>query len=311
MVEYSKINCKLTNVELNKLKKSVKSNEGATLRLGIKNFNKDELPHELLLTTRQNTKLCNAINNNLATDIKLSKAQIKKLIQSGGFLGKLLSKLVGPLMKVAMPLAKNVLAPLGLKAAMSAIDGSIQKKIHGSGVKLIIEQEDMNDIMKTIEALKNPGILLKGVSKTIENETKGQRGRFLSMLLGTLGASLLGNSLTGGKGIMRADEGIGEGSKGEGSKKKNLNSLLPFHPLKNIEISEYYKNEPRFNGVYSRNNLPNEIKKGAYVINLDEHENTGTHWVSLFVKTNEAIYFYSFGIEHIPKEINKLYVLKN
>ena len=311
MVEYSKINCKLTNVELNKLKKSVKSNEGATLRLGIKNFNKDELPHELLLTTRQNTKLCNAINNNLATDIKLSKAQIKKLIQSGGFLGKLLSKLVGPLMKVAMPLAKNVLAPLGLKAAMSAIDGSIQKKIHGSGVKLIIEQEDMNDIMKTIEALKNPGILLKGVSKTIENETKGQRGRFLSMLLGTLGATLLGNSLTGGKGIMRADEGIGEGSKGEGSKKKNLNSLLPFHPLKNIEISEYYKNEPRFNGVYSRNNLPNEIKKGAYVINLDEHENTGTHWVSLFVKTNEAIYFYSFGIEHIPKEINKLYVLKN
>ena len=311
MVEYSKINCKLTNVELNKLKKSVKSNEGATLRLGIKNFNKDELPHELLLTTRQNTKLFNAINNNLATDIKLSKAQIKKLIQSGGFLGKLLSKLVGPLMKVAMPLAKNVLAPLGLKAAMSAIDGSIQKKIHGSGVKLIIEQEDMNDIMKTIEALKNPGILLKGVSKTIENETKGQRGRFLSMLLGTLGASLLGNSLTGGKGIMRADEGIGEGSKGEGSKKKNLNSLLPFHPLKNIEISEYYKNEPRFNGAYSRNNLPNEIKKGAYVINLDEHENTGTHWVSLFVKTNEAIYFYSFGIEHIPKEINKLYVLKN
>ena len=109
MVEYSKINCKLTNMQLNELKKAVKSNEGATLRLGIKNFNKDELPHELLLTTRQNTKLRNAINNNLATDIKLSKAQIKKLIQPGGFLGKILSKLAGPLMKVAMPLAKNVL----------------------------------------------------------------------------------------------------------------------------------------------------------------------------------------------------------
>ena len=79
MVEYSKINCKLTNVQLTKLKKSVKSNEGATLRLGIKNFNKDELPHELLLTTRQNTKLRNAINNSLTTDIKLSKAQIKKI----------------------------------------------------------------------------------------------------------------------------------------------------------------------------------------------------------------------------------------
>ena len=115
-----------------------------------------------LLITRQSTKLRNAINNNnLSTDIKLSKTQIRKLIQSGGFLGKLLSKLAGPLMKVAMSLAKNVLAPLGLTAAMSAIDGSIQKKIHGSGatkgagIKLIIEQEDMNDIIKIIEALEN------------------------------------------------------------------------------------------------------------------------------------------------------------
>ena len=153
MVEYSKINCKLTNVQLNKFKKAVKSNEGATLRLGIKNLNKDELPHEVLLTTRQNSKLRNAINNNSATDIKSSKAQIKKLIQSGGFLGKLLSKLTGPLMKVPLPLAKNVLAPIGLKVAMSATDGSIQKKIHGSGVKLTIEEEDMKDIMKIIEAL--------------------------------------------------------------------------------------------------------------------------------------------------------------
>ena len=181
----------------------------------------------MLLTTRQNTKLRNAINNaindinnNLETDIKLSKAQIKKLIQSGGFLGKLLSKLAGPLMKVAMPLAKNVLVPLGLTAAISAIGGSIQKKIHGSGIKLIIEQEDMNDIMKIIEALENSGILLKGVSKTIENETKEQRGGFLSMLLGTLGASLLGNLLTGGKGIMRVGNGIVRAGEGSGSKKK-------------------------------------------------------------------------------------------
>ena len=209
MVEYSKINCKLTNIQLNKLKKAVKSNEGATLRLGIKNFNKDELPHELFLTTRQNIKLRNAINNNLATDIKLHKAQTKKLIKSGGFLGKL-----------ALPLAKNVLAPLGLTAAMSAIDESIQKKIHGSGIKLIIEEEDMNDIMKIIEALENSGILLKGVSKTIKNETKEQRGGFLSMLLGTLGASLLGNLLTGEKGMMRVGDGIVRGGEGSGSKKK-------------------------------------------------------------------------------------------
>ena len=207
MVEYNKVDCKLTNVQLNKFKKAVKSNEGVTLRLGIRNFNKDERPDELLLTARQNTKLRNAVNNNSAADIKLSKTQIKKIIQSGGFLGKLLSKLAGPLMKVAMPSAKNVLAPLGLTAAMPAIDGSMQKKVHGSGVKLIIEQEDMKDIMKIIKALENSGILLKGVSKTIKNETKEQRGGFLSMLLGTLGASLLGNLLSGGKGIMRAGKG--------------------------------------------------------------------------------------------------------
>ena len=292
MVEYSKINCKLTNVQLNKLKKAVKSNEGLTLRLSTKNFNKDEVPHELLLTTRQNTKLRNA--------------QIKKLMQSGGFLGKLLSKLAGPLTKVAMPLAKNVLAPLGLTAAMSAIDGSIQKKIHGSGIKLIIEEEDMQDIIKIIKELENSDILLKGVSKTIENEIKEQRGGFLSMLLGTLEASLLGNLLTG-KGIIRAGEGKGIVRAGKGSKKKKnkLNLLLPFHPLTNTEISEYYSNEPRFNGVYSRDNLPKITKKGAYVINLDEYENTGTHWIALFVKTSEVIYFDSLGIEHIPKEINK------
>ena len=118
-------------------------------------------------------------------------------------------------MKVAMPLAKNVLAPLGLTAAMSAIDGSIQKKIHGSGAKLIIE-EDMQDITKIIKELENSEILLKGVSKTIENEIKEQRRGFLSMLLGTLGASLLGNLLTG-NGIMRAGDGIVRA----GEKKKN------------------------------------------------------------------------------------------
>ena len=91
-------------------------------------------------------------------------------------------------------------------------------------MKLIIEQEGMNDIMKIIEALENSGILLKGVTKTIENETKEQKEGFLGILLGTLGASLLGNLLTGGKGIMRAGDGIvraGDGivRAGEGSKK--------------------------------------------------------------------------------------------
>ena len=99
MVEYTKIDCKLTNIQLSKLKKTVKDGSELVLRLGAKNFNKDELPHELFLTTRHSTKLRNAINNNMSTDIKFSKAQLKKLIQSGGILEKLLSKIAGPLMK--------------------------------------------------------------------------------------------------------------------------------------------------------------------------------------------------------------------
>ena len=143
----------------------------------------------------------------MSTDLKLSKAQISKIIHSGGFLGSLLSKLAGPLMKVAIPLAKNVLAPLGITAAASAIDAGIQKKIHGSGTTtLIISNEEMNDIIKIVQALEDSNILLKGVTKSIKNETKKQKGGFLSILLDTLGASLLGNVLAG-KRLVRAGSG--------------------------------------------------------------------------------------------------------
>ena len=113
---------------MKKLKTAAKDKTGTSLRMNFKMFAEDDLPHELLLTTRQKTKLRNAFNNNMSTDLKLSKAQISKIIQSGGFLGSLLSKLAGPLMKVAIPLAKNVLAPLEITAAASAIDAGIQKK---------------------------------------------------------------------------------------------------------------------------------------------------------------------------------------
>ena len=95
------------------------------------NFN-----HKLLLTDGQVANIRKAFANNLSTDVKFSKTQLLKM--SGGFLGNLLSKLAGPLMKVAIPLAKNVLAPLGLTAAMSAIDGSIKKKMLGSGTTTLI-----------------------------------------------------------------------------------------------------------------------------------------------------------------------------
>ena len=130
MVEYSKVNVKLSDTQLKKLKTAVKDKTGTTLRISLKMFHGNDLPHELLLTTRQKPKLRNAINNNMSTDLKLSKAQISKIIQSAGFLRSLLSKLAGLLMKVAVPLAKNILAPLGITAAASAIHAAIQKKIH-------------------------------------------------------------------------------------------------------------------------------------------------------------------------------------
>ena len=147
-------------MQLKKLKSAVKNKTGTTLRMSLKILDRNDLPHELLLTTRQKTKLRNAFNNNMSTDIKLSKAQISKIIQSGGFLGSLLSKLAGPLMKVAIPLAKNILAPLGIAAAASAIDAGIQKKIHGSGsTTSIISNEEINDIMKIVQALEDSKIL--------------------------------------------------------------------------------------------------------------------------------------------------------
>ena len=127
MVEYSKVNVKLSDTQLKKLKISVKNKTGITLRMSLKIFNGNDLPHELLLTTIQETKLRNALNKNMSTDLKLSKAQISKIIQSGGFLGSLINKLAGPLMKVATPLAKNALAALGMPAVASAIDTGIQK----------------------------------------------------------------------------------------------------------------------------------------------------------------------------------------
>ena len=128
MVEYNKLNVKLSDIQLKKLKIVVKNKTRTTLRIGFKMFNGNNLSHELLLTTRQKIKLRNAFNNNMSTDWKLSKAQISKIVQSGGFLGSLLSNLAGQLMKIAVPLEQNVLAPFGITAAASAIDGGIQKK---------------------------------------------------------------------------------------------------------------------------------------------------------------------------------------
>ena len=181
-------------------------------------------PHELLLTNRQVANIRKAFAKNTSIDIKLLKTQLTKMIQSGGFLGNLLGKLAGPLMKVAMPLAKNVLVPLRLTAAMSAIDGIIKKKMLGSGaITLTISNDEMDAILKIVKSLENSGVLLKEVSEIIHHEAKEQRGGFLGMLLGTLGASLLGDVLSkglSGKGVIRAGEGTIRA--GCGSKRPSL-----------------------------------------------------------------------------------------
>ena len=215
MTQYNSLNVKLSNSQLNKLKSSIKNVTDVVLRISSNMVGDSNdytnFPHELLLTNRQVANIRKAFTNHSSTDIKLSKTQLSKMIQSGGFLGKLLGKLARPLMKVAMSLAKNVLAPLGLSAAMSAIDGSIKKKMLGSGTTtLIISNDEMDDILKIVKSLEDSNVLLKGVSETIQHEAKEQRGGFFSMLLGTLGASLLGDIFSkglSGKGVIRAGYG--------------------------------------------------------------------------------------------------------
>ena len=207
MTQYNSLNVKLSNSQLNKLKSAIKNETEVVLRLSSKIIgdNESNFPHELLLTDRQVANIRKAFTNNSSTDIKLSKTQLSKMIQSGGFLGRLL----GPLLKIGLPLIKNiikplaksVLIPLGLTAAASAADVGIHKKILGSGhdntAILIISNDELENIIKIVKYLEDFGLLLEGVIETVQNEVTKQKGGFLSMSLGTLGASLLGKPLTG------------------------------------------------------------------------------------------------------------------
>ena len=228
MTQYNSLNVKLTNSQLKKLKSSIKNETDVVLRIssnmvGDSNDNTN-FPHELLLSNRQFANIRKAFANHSSIDIKLSKTQLSKMIQSGEFLGKLLGPLLKtelPLMKsVIKPSAKSVLIPLGLTAAASAADAGIHKKILGSGhnnTTLIISNDEMDDILKIVKSLENSDLLLKGVSETIQHESQEQRGGFLSMLLGTLGASLLCDILSkglSGKGVIRAGEGTIRAGKG-------------------------------------------------------------------------------------------------
>ena len=238
MTQYNRVNVKLSTSQLNELKSAIKNENDVVIRLSLNMIgdsnDKGNFPHELLLTNRQVSSIRKAFANNSSVGIKFSKAQLSKMIQSGGVLGKLLGPLLKtglPLMKsVIIPLAKSVLTPLGLTEAASAADAGIHKKILGSGnkTKLIMSNKDMDDLIKIVKSLGDSGLLLKGITESVQNEIKEQKGGFVSILLVTLGASLSGNLLIGkgafharkrvnkkGKEIHRAGEGIvraGEGN---------------------------------------------------------------------------------------------------
>ena len=206
MTHCNRVNVKLSNSQLNKFKSAIKNETEVVLRLSSNMIcdNEVNFPRKLLLTNRQVSNLRKAFPNHLSADIKWSKTQLSQMIQLGGFLGRLL----GPLLKEGLPLIKNiikilakiVLTPLGLTAAASAADIEIHKKMLGSGhnnTVLIISNDEIRDIIKIIKSLEDSGLLLKGITKTVQNEVKEQKGGSLSALLCTLGASLLGNLLAG------------------------------------------------------------------------------------------------------------------
>ena len=204
MTQYNTLNVKLSNSQLNKLKSAITNGTEVTLNL-IGSFNdKTNFLHESLLTNTQVSKICKAFANGSSANIKFSKMQLSKIVQSGGFSCRLLE----PLLKTGLPLKGNLFKPLGLTAAATATDAAIQKRIYGSGTTTLISlNEEMEDILKTVNSHEESGLLIKGISETIKNErTKEQKKEFLGMLLGILAASILRNALLG-RGVIRAGKG--------------------------------------------------------------------------------------------------------
>ena len=188
-MQYNSLNVKLLNSQPYKLKSAIKNKTEVVLRLSSNMIGDDEtnFPHKLLLTNRQVSNLRKAFANHLSADIKLSKTQLSKMIQSGGFLVRHL----GPLLKTGLPLMKNViktlakivLIPLGLTAAASAADARVHKKALGSGrnitTTLIISNDEMENIIKIVKSLEDSDFLSKGVSEQFKMKLKNKKEDFL------------------------------------------------------------------------------------------------------------------------------------
>ena len=201
MAIYQEARVKLTNAQLNKLNSAAKNKTGTVLRSNEKNFEDEELPHELFLTTRQPTKIRNAFANNMPTDIKLSKAQISKIIQSRGSFGSWLENLCKKaLTNAAIPLARDNLPELVSNLTSNAIS-KFHRKISGKGAvragkgfTLFISNENMNDIIKIIKSLEDSVVLIDGVTETVKHEIEKQEGRFLGSMLAPLAIFFISKS---------------------------------------------------------------------------------------------------------------------
>ena len=234
---------------------------------------------KLLLTNTQISKFCKSFGNGFSSNMKLLNIQLHKIGQSIGFLRRLLWSLL----KTEFHLLKNVLKPSDEIALIAAgLTAALTEPESGS-MTLIISNEEINDIAKIVKSLEKSGILIKYVREASKNEAEKQKEGFLEILLGALGAGLLGVLLTV-KDTIRASEG--KIKAGEGT--------IRAPSLPNFKIQKYYQNKPKFNSAYSRNNLP-KIKDGVYVINCDEYNSIGSHWIALYVSGNNIIYFDSFG----------------
>ena len=214
-----------------------------------------------------------------------SKGTTRKITsQKGGFLNFVRPLMTAglPLIKnVLMPLAKNVLLPFGLLVGTTAADVAVQNKFYRWGITaLIILNEEMDDIMEIVKSLEESGLSVK--RKKVKQLKIKQKRRISSNV------------------IRNNRKYINRKSSNKSRRKQNQirwRILMPSDSLNNFEIQKYYQDEPTFNGVYSKNNLP-KIKDRAYIINLYEYESKGTHWIALYVIAKNVTYFDSFRVKH-------------
>ena len=232
----------------------------------------------------------------MSTDIKLSKTQMSKMIQSGGSFSSWLANFgKKTLTNIVISLARDNLPGLVSNLTSNKIN-EFERKISGKGAfraekgfTLFISNEDMNDITKIIKPLEDLGVLIDGVTETVKDEIEKREGGFLGALLAPSAASL----------VQPVISSVVKRISRRGVRRTGREYIKFFRSAPSFK--DYFNDQPRFNGVFSRNKLPRK-KDGAYIINLDHENSKGTNWVSLFVNKNAAVYFDSLKLNIFLKK---------